>query len=62
MVSPKPDKPATKRPPRADHDLQRIEADYSAGLLSNREIGKIHGVSHTMIQNWAKERGWFRDL
>jgi len=43
-------------------DWERVEADYRAGLLSVREIGAAHGVSHTAINKRAKTHGWVRDL
>ncbi len=43
-------------------DWERIESDYRAGLLSVREIGATHGISHTAINKRAKAEGWDRDL
>lgn len=43
-------------------DWERIEADYRAGVLSVREIGAAHGVSHTAINKRARMHGWVRDL
>ena len=43
-------------------DWHAVERDYRAGLLSLREIGKLHGVSHVRIQAVAAEQGWQRDL
>jgi hypothetical protein len=59
MVSPKPDKPPK---PAQERDIERVEADYSAGILTVREIGKIHGISHSLILRWAKQRNWTRNL
>jgi hypothetical protein len=43
-------------------DWEAVEADYRAGLLSLREMGEAHGVSHVMINKKAKAKGWTRDL
>lgn len=43
-------------------DWEAVERDYRAGLLSVREIGAAHGVSHTAINKRAKKYGWERDL
>jgi hypothetical protein len=43
-------------------DWEAIERDYRAGVLSLREIGKIHGISEGMIRKKAKAGGWERDL
>lgn len=43
-------------------DWERIEADYRAGLLTLREIGEQHGVSHTAVRKRAAAYGWSRDL
>jgi hypothetical protein len=51
---------ATKKEKATDWEL--IERDYRAGLLSLREIGKVHGVSDTAIRKKAKAAGWERDL
>lgn len=49
-------------PGRRLTDWEAIERDYRAGLLSVREIGTLHGVSHTAINKRAKVEGWTRDL
>lgn len=46
----------------ATTDWEAVERDYRAGLLSVREIGLAHGVSHTAINKRAKKHGWDRDL
>jgi len=46
----------------ATTDWEAVERDYRAGLLSVREIGLAHGVSHTAINKRAKKNGWDRDL
>lgn len=43
-------------------DWEAIERDYRAGLLSLREIGKVHGISEGMIRKKAKAGNWERDL
>ncbi|MCA7976796.1 hypothetical protein LGM57_10735 [Burkholderia cepacia] len=44
-------------------DWERIEAEYRAGVLSLREIAKLHpGVSHVSIKRRADKEGWTRDL
>lgn len=43
-------------------DWEAIERDYRAGMLSIREIAKVHDISDKAIRNKAKEHGWERDL
>jgi len=43
-------------------DWVAVEADYRAGVLTDRAIGKAHGLSHGAIQKRAKRDGWTRDL
>lgn len=43
-------------------DWERVEVQYRAGVMSTREIGAEHGVSHTAINKRAKAEGWTRDL
>lgn len=45
-----------------DVDWERVEADYRAGILTDRAIGKSNGLSHGAIQKRAKKEGWSRDL
>jgi hypothetical protein len=47
---------------RKKPDWQAIEREYRAGQLSDREISRQHGVSHTAIQKRAKAEGWVKDL
>jgi hypothetical protein len=47
---------------KVDVDWEAIEAMYRAGLLSVREIGRSHGISHVAILKRAKADGWARDL
>jgi hypothetical protein len=42
-------------------DWERVELDYRAGLLSTREIGATHGVSHTAVHKRAKSQFWRRE-
>ena len=43
-------------------DWRSIEAEYRAGQISIREIGRKYGVSHSAISKKAKKLGWTRDL
>lgn len=43
-------------------DWEGIERDYRAGLLTLRQIGEQHGVTHGAINKRAKRDGWDRDL
>ena len=47
---------------RKQVDWGSVERDYSAGLLSLREIGAKHGVTHGAINKRANRDGWARDL
>ncbi|PYD92192.1 hypothetical protein DNF23_12975 [Pseudomonas syringae pv. pisi] len=47
---------------KATLDWEAIERAYRTGLLSAREIGIVHGVSHTAINKRAKSFNWSRDL
>lgn len=47
---------------RVATDWEVIERDYRAGILSIREVAKIHGVSDTAIRKKAKNEKWQRDL
>ena len=47
---------------RKQVDWEGVERDYSAGLLSLREIGAKHGVTHGAINKRANRDGWARDL
>ncbi|MDF5892407.1 hypothetical protein P4A93_12295 [Pseudomonas syringae pv. syringae] len=47
---------------KATPDWEAIERAYRTGLLSAREIGIVHGVSHTAINKRAKSFNWSRDL
>lgn len=47
---------------KAAIDWEIVETEYRAGVLSVREIGAAHGVSHVAISKRAKRDGWERDL
>lgn len=47
---------------RVQVDWERVELDYRAGILTLREMAKLHGVSHTAIKKKADKEGWERDL
>lgn len=47
---------------RQVYDWDRIEIEYRANKLSNREIAKNYGPSEGMIRKKAKKEGWQRDL
>lgn len=47
---------------KAKTDWESIEKDYRSGVLSIREIAKVHDVSDTAIRKKAKSDGWQRDL
>lgn len=43
-------------------DWERIECEYRAGVMSLREIGAAHGITHGAINKRARRDGWVRDL
>lgn len=43
-------------------DWRAIERDYRSGVLTLRQIGEQHGVTHGAINKRAKRDGWDRDL
>lgn len=43
-------------------DWERIEAEFRAGQLSNREVAHLYGVSEGAIRKKAKACGWKKDL
>ncbi len=47
---------------RKQVDWESVERDYSAGLLSLREIGDKRGVTEGAIRKRAKKEEWIRDL
>jgi hypothetical protein len=57
--------PAAEGKPKALErviDWEAVERDYRAGVMSLREIGKEHGLSHVAIQKRASTYKWSRDL
>lgn len=46
----------------AKYDWDRIEIEYRANKLSNRELGAKYGPSESTIRLRAKKHGWKRDL
>jgi len=47
---------------RKQVDWESVERDYSAGLLSLREIADKHGTKESTIRSRAEVNGWSRDL
>jgi len=47
---------------RKQVDWESVERDYSAGLLSLRELADKYGVAHQVIARKAKKEDWSRDL
>lgn len=47
---------------RKQIDWEKVEAEYRAGTISLREIGRQHGCTDTAIRKRAKAEGWSRDL
>lgn len=43
-------------------DWAAVERDYRTGSLTDRELGRLYGCSHTAVQKHAKAGGWQRDL
>lgn len=52
----------TKAPTRLDADWEAVEREYRTGQLSVREIGRLHGLSHTAISKHARQEGWTQNL
>lgn len=50
---------ATTRP---NYDWEKIEAEYRAGAMSVREIGRRNGPAEGTIRKRAKKQGWKKDL
>jgi len=48
--------------PRADINWDAIFAEWSLGILSNRELARKYGVGESTIRDHANKRGWQRDL
>jgi hypothetical protein len=49
-------------PKRKQIDWEAVERDYRAGMLSIREVAKMHGISDRAIRKKADSLGWERDL
>jgi len=47
---------------RKQVDWESVERDYSAGLLSLREIADKHGTKESSIRYKANQKDWSRDL
>lgn len=43
------------------YDWDAIEAEYIAGVLSNRKIAEKYGCSESGLRKKAKQEGWMRD-
>lgn len=43
-------------------DWEAIERAYRAGILSIREVAKLHGITDKAVRNKAKAADWQRDL
>jgi len=53
----------SKKPKRdKEIDWESVYRDYRAGILSLREIARIHGCRHEAIRRRAYKEGWTRDL
>ncbi len=49
-------------PLRQPIDWEAVYRDFRAGILSVREVGALHHVSHVSIIRKAQKHGWVRDL
>lgn len=47
---------------RKQVDWESVERDYSAGLLSLREIAEKYGVSKSLVERKKNSENWARDL
>ena len=47
---------------RKQVDWEGVERDYSAGLLSLRELADKHGTKESSIRYKANQKDWTRDL
>ena len=47
---------------RKQIDWEKIRIQYSAGVLSVRDIAEEHGITHVYILKKAKKENWPRDL
>jgi len=62
MSNTKPTTKSNRKPPLSLEQWAAIEADYRAGILSNRQIGKKHGCSDKAVGKRAEQFGWKKDL
>lgn len=53
---------AEEKKTRKPIDWAAVEKDYRAGVLTDRALGAMHGVSHAAVQKRAKRDGWSKDL
>jgi hypothetical protein len=49
-----------KKMAKAKRNWDPIEQEYLSGILSIREIGRVHGVSDRGIRKKAEQSGWVR--
>ena len=45
---------------RSRPDWKAVEHDYRSGVWSLRQLGAMHGCSHSSIANRAQREGWTR--
>ena len=43
-------------------DVEALERDYRAGILTIRQLADKHGINKSSVVNRAKKHGWQRDL
>ncbi|MCI1908990.1 MAG: terminase [Acetobacter fabarum] len=48
-------------PKKTETDWHTIEADFRAGVLSNRQIAKKHGVAESTLRKRIASGGWVRN-
>ena len=58
----KPAEPKTPRVVTSRETWIAIEAEYRAGIRSNRQIAETHGVSEAAIRKRADQEGWEQNL
>jgi hypothetical protein len=64
MTEPTPGLAADQAPAPAQRqvDWERVQIDYSCGLMTLREIGAKHGITHGAVRKRALRDSWDRDL